>query len=574
MKKGIMIALVLMFVGVSAAYFLMRPPGDIVTVDTGFAEYLPADTIAVISLRNLNDTVDNFPDTATGKFLDKETMTRILTDMGAETVDIQAYNDGHDKVFEVLHNPAFRMIFGDDVDLAVLPVDKALFIADINKALKQSLLILATTNSADIIGIFSTKILKKSVEEFTHGSLVMTRITLEDGSFVFAYTDKNRLLVALEPLVIEKSLKQRGAETVLAKNKNFLDAVKFWEQVPVESVRSRAFIQSDFIRQVLLEAENEEVRQIGQYLSGIHFLASVGGRNQDRWQEESMAAYSYDELDPLIKESVKLTLDSNNETLHMLSVNPLVYSWMADISTSSFLEGMKTDKEQYAAIDAQVKKELGVSLEKLVKSFGPQSGMTLNKIVQTGMFPLPELVFAVQIMDRELVDNALSKVREKMSARGMVVEQTEVNGQIIYSWPILPGETAQPAMILTNNMLYLSNGLFSLQKIIALEKEGKKLPEATGKKLGPDLSAMVKEANSGALLLWPACLSVQLEGVAGWAASMIEASEGVKAGFLKDELLRFVGSSEVIVFTSSLTREHGYGSLVVVDNQEGKTFEK
>jgi hypothetical protein len=568
MKKGIAIALVVIAVGVSAGYFFMYPHGKTVTVDTGFAEYLPADTVAVISLRDINGTVDNFPDTPLGKFLSQETMTRIMTDMGAGAEDIQAYNDGYDKLFGVLRNPAFRMVFGDDVDFAVLPVEKSLFMADISKALKQSLLLLATTSSADMIETSATKILKKSVEEFSHGSLTMTRVTLEDGSFVFAYTDNDRLLVALDPGVIEKSLQQRKSGVVLAKNKNFLDAVEFWEQTPLELVQNRAFFQSDFVRQMLLAAEDKEVQRVGEYLRGIHFIASVGGRNQGRWQEESVATFVYDELDPLIKESVRLSLDSRNETLNLLNVNPLAYSWMVDSGTSSFLEGMRTDKEVYAEMDALVKKELGVGLEDLVKSFGPQHGMALNRIVQTGVFPLPELVFAIQVSNRELIANVLGEIQGKMSEQGLVVEQQEVDGQAIYSWPILPGEAAQPAIVLTDDMLYFSNGLSELKKTIALGEKSQKVPESVVQALGADLSDKVRDANSGVAVLWPARLSAQLDGLASWGVSMLEGSQGIKAGLLKDELLRLIGSSEVIVITSSVTRDRGYGSVFVVDSQE------
>lgn len=564
-----MIALVLSVVGLGAGYFFIYPQGESVTVDTGFAEYLPADTVAVISLRDINSRVDNFPNTATGKFLSKETMTRILTDMELGAGVIQAYNAGYDKLFEILHNPAFMMVFGDDADLAVLPVDKSLFTANIDKALEQSLLLMATTNSADIIELFAGKILKKSVEKFPHGALTMTRITLEDGAFIFAYTDKNRLLVALDPVVIEKALQRRDSGDVLSSGKNFLDAVNFWEKAPVEQVKSRVFIQGDFIRQVLLEAKDGEVQRVGEYLQGISFIASVGGRNQDRWQEESMVSYVYDELDPLIRESVRLSMDSHNETLHLLKTRPLIYNWMADISTASFLEGMRTDEGVYADINAQVQQQLGVSLEDLVKSFGPQSGSTLNRIIDDEFMPLPEIVQAVQITNRELIGNVLNKVREMMSARGMPIEYQEVDGLTIYSRSILPVAAAQISIVLSDDMFYLSNGLSELKKIISPGKEAEKTKTAESVKqvLGAELSDKVKAANSGVLVLWPARLSVQLEGLAAWAVSMFESSRQMKVGFLKDELLRFLGSSEVIVFTSSVTRERGYGSFIMMDSQ-------
>jgi hypothetical protein len=229
---------------------------------------------------------------------------------------------------------------------------------------------------------------------------------------------------------------------------------------------------------------------------------------------------------------------------------------------------MRADEEVYAEMDAQVKKELGVSIEDLSKAFGPQGSMTLNRIVQGGMFPLPEMIIAVKIGDRELVANILELLKGKMSEQGLVIEQREEQGKTIYSWPILPGEAAQPAIVLTDDMLYISNGLTGLKKTIALGEEGKKIPESMEKVLGADLSDKIKNANSGVFVLWPARLSVQLEGFANWAVPMIESSGGVSVGFLKDELLRLIGSSEVIVFSSSVTRERGYGSFIVMDHQK------
>ncbi len=567
MTKNLMITLAVVLVVVGTVYLLFYQPDEIVTVDISFSEYLPADTVAVFSLRNINSMVDNFPDTAIGQFFDKNNMARIMAELEAGPDDIQAYKAGYDRLFAALHHPAFRMVFGDDVDLAILPVDKSLFNIDFTKALQQSFLLMATSNVADMLEILSTKILTKTVEEFAHGSLIMTRITLDDGSFVFAYTDQSRLLVALEPGMIAQALTQRESGVGLAENEHFIAAVKFWQQAPVKLVQSRAFIQGDFIRKMLLEADNKEVQRIGQYLQGIHFVASVGGRNQDRWQQESMTAYSYDALDPLIRASVGLSMTNKNETLHMLSADPLAYGWLADLGTSSILEGLKTDQRLFTDLNAQLKNELGVSLEQLLQSFGSQGGMGLNRIVQSGIFPLPELVFAVQVKDRELIYNVLNKIRAKMSAQGLVVEYKEVNGQTIYSWPILPGEAAQPAIVLTDDMLYLTNGISSMKEMITLKQEGTTLLEPMKEALGVDLTAKIKDANSGVFVFWPARLSAQLDGVASWAVSIIESSEGVHVGFLKDELLRVLGSSEVIVLTSSLTRERGYSSMIIVDRQ-------
>ncbi|RUM38696.1 MAG: hypothetical protein DSY57_02150, partial [Desulfobulbus sp.] len=127
MKKIGLLLLLAFVLGAGSAYFFSRTKSP--AMDTAYAAYLPPDTLAVVSLRDLSGLTDIFPKTALGHFLSKETMGAILADMHADKADIDGYAKGYDQVFSVLHNPGFRMVFGDDVELAWISTDPGMFSA-------------------------------------------------------------------------------------------------------------------------------------------------------------------------------------------------------------------------------------------------------------------------------------------------------------------------------------------------------------------------------------------------------------------------------------------------------------
>ena len=122
MKKIILVVLLLLGVA-GATYYITRPSSSL-SLDY-YAEYLPQDTLATVSLIDLKGLSERFPASALGRFFAKPTMHGMLSELGVPDQGLQEYDDIYDGIADVLTNPAFRQVFGDDAVVALLPPDGA-----------------------------------------------------------------------------------------------------------------------------------------------------------------------------------------------------------------------------------------------------------------------------------------------------------------------------------------------------------------------------------------------------------------------------------------------------------------
>lgn len=567
MKKIGLLLVVVVLLGITTVYFLSQKSET--PEANSFADYLPPDTLATISLRDLNGFVDLFPDTALGNFVSKETMGRILTDLRVEPKVLSDYDAAYDQLFSILRHPAFRVIFGDDVDLALLSVDADLFADSPQQALEKSLVIMATTSSSKALETFARTLLKKDVTEFVRGDLSLTRIHLDQEGSLYAYTEGHRLILARDPAAIERCVAARTSETSLLQEESFAAAMQFWQELSMTKQYSRAFVQLDRLQPYLLAAKDKDLQQIGRYLEGMQFVGTAGGRNGKSWQLESAGRYTYSFLDPAVQELVD-SASPENATLHLLGETPLVYSWSSSLGSSALLKTLSaTDEQQYRDLDSRMQQELGFSLDQVVRAFGPQYGFFLKEIVHEGLFPLPKVVFFLQIKDRKVAEALLDRIRKKAMERKLPDEQQHrAGGHTIYSWPLLPGEATQPAVVLTEDILYLANGPATLQQVLSTERKGTWLPNTVAEQLGPEAARWVRTANNGVLVFWPDRFAHQVRGAADWLAGMVEASRGGSISVLKDELLVLLQSTEVAVFVSDLFVDHGRAMVRFQQNRE------
>ncbi len=565
--KKISLLLVILLLGAGGVYLLSRTSE--VPADTGYADYLPPDTLATISLRDLSGLTDLFPKTALGNFLSKETMARILADLQVEPKVIRDYTEGYDQLFAILHNPGFRMIFGDDVDLALLPVDADLFAGNPQQAMEKSMVLLATTSSSKALQTFARTLLHKDVSEFVSGDLSLTRIQLDDANTVYAYTEGSRLILARNPAAIERCVRAKASGKTLRQAEHFLAVMEFWQGLSMTKTYSRGFIQLDRLQPYLLASEDEDLQKAGRYLEGMQFVGTAGGRTENDWKVESISRYDYAFLDPAVKELVD-SASKENRTLQLLDENPLLYSWSSSLGSSTLLETLSaTEEERYRKLDNRLQQELGLSLEKVVQAFGPQYGFILKEIVQEGMFPLPKLVVFLEVKDPQVAEALLKQVRQKAVDRGMTGEQQQQVGRdTIYSWALLPGEATQPAVALTENMLYLANGPDSLKRILKSEKDRSRLPDGVAMRLGPEAAKRVETANNGVFIFQPSRFAGQVRSAADWLAGMVEASRGGSISVLKDEVLLLLQSTEVAVFVSDIFPDHGRAMMTFKENRE------
>ncbi|MEA2115475.1 MAG: DUF3352 domain-containing protein [Thermodesulfobacteriota bacterium] len=560
MKK--ILILVLLFAGAAGAVLYFSRSTSPVESEY-YADYLPVETLATVSLIDLKGLTDSFPASSLGRFLAKPTVHGIMTELGAAPEDIDSYDEMYDGLAGVMTNPAFRQVFGDDAVLAVLSPDPARLRTEPEQEVQHSLLVFGTSSVSGPLDSFARLVMSKSVTKETVEGLNLTRIQLDENEVIYGYADGSVLVLAYAPDSIAQAIKQKQAGGGLQESAFFAAAKKFWSGSAEGREYAHTYVNIAQIRTLFAASEEQKARDAANFLQGFKGAGSVIVDQQGELNITTRMEYDFASLNELIRHQYQ-SISKENLSLDLLTPQTLVYYWASTLD-KEFVKGLlsATDEKQYKQAEARVQKELGLSLDEIVAAVGPQSGVVVNEIVNTGLFPLPKAIFFLQIRDHKVAQQVLDNVRSKIAERGFAAEQSqEVNGHTIYFWSVLPGEATQPAMVLTDNMLYIANGKSSLEALVAGDRSQAIVPADMAANLGPELVTMIESSNYNTFIMSPARLATEVKDAADWLSGMMAATKGVSAEKLKQEILTLMHSVDIVTATSDIQKDHAVSALV------------
>jgi hypothetical protein len=571
MNRKTAIFLCLIAVCGAGLYFILQmkaaPSGQ-------YARHLPPDAVGTVSLTHLNTITDTFAASALGRFLAKDTVHAILQDLRAGENEIAAYDRFHDGIAEVMTNPAFRTVFGDDATVALLPPDRGQLVRSPVETLRQSLVVIARTSAAGALDLFSRLLTGSKVSRETVDGLELTKLTLERNQVIYGYSDDKTVFLAYAPAAIKACVNAGKAGNTLEKTALFQQARAFWQPYPDEKTYSRVFLNAPVVAELLSISGNPEVKQSSEWLQGVDSMVSLSYATDQGLESRARSTYRYDRLHPLVKSAVDAAAPSNR-SLSLLKEQSLAYNWSSSLRPEIFLQtfaGREQDKEE---ANRAVREHLGVSLDELGQAFGPQYGGVLDDIVRTGLFPVPKMTLFVEVRDRRIAETVLTALRRKIAETGMLSEETEeAAGQVIYSWPLLTSEGAQPSVVLTDSMLYLAGGIQPLKDILAGTAAPDALAAPVAEKMGAELAQRVAKANFGSLVVYPERMSRQTADMIDWLAGILATTKNISIARLNREVAQLMQSTELLAATTHLTKEQADWTLTlrkVREQPAGKT---
>ncbi|RUM40465.1 MAG: hypothetical protein DSY80_10195 [Desulfocapsa sp.] len=560
MKK--ILVFVLLFAGIAGAALYVNHSLRLSNT-TYYADYLPAETLATISLIDLNGLTDNFPSSPVGQLLEKKTMHSFLNQLGADPGQINSYDEVYDNVAGVMTNPAFRQVFGDDAVVALLAPDLFQLRDDPEAEILRSLLIFGTSAISGPVDSFSRLVGSKEISTVTVDGLDISRIQLDDEE-MYGYAENGTLVLAWSTANIVTAVAQKKAGRSLRESASFVTAERFWSGFSSSRQYVQSYVNIARLQRLLAASKEHNAGETADFLQGFKGMESVLMQQGNELRMHSRVEYDFASLNEIFKRQYQ-SLAEKNLALSLLTRQALAYYWSCTLDREFIRESLSLKNEgQYRQLDAAVLKELGISLDKIIAAVGPQYGLVMNDIVNAGMFPLPKVIFFLQIRDHKIAQQLMDRVRKKIAERGFAAEQSlQVGKNVIYYWSILPNEATQPALVLTDNMLYIANGKSSLESLAAGNVSQDKLPADMADTLGPALVKNVEDGNYSTFIMRPARLADEGGDAVHWLIGMLAAEKGMSVGSLEAELLKAIRSIDVIAATSNFQKEHADSVLVI-----------
>lgn len=552
MKKIVGIILCLVVAVSAGVYLLMQKKG---AAAGQYAKYLPQDAVAAVSLTHLNTITDTFAATPLGHFLAKDTMQAIMQEMRVKQKDREAYGQMHDTIAQIMNNPAFRTVFGDDATVALLSPDQQALVQDPVSALRASLVIVAMTPASGALDLFSRLVTSNSVTRETVDGLQLTKIVIDPKQTVYGYADGQTVLLAYAPAVLKTCMATRKAENSLEKATAFKEATAFWQPYPVEKTYSRIFLNTAKLTELLKSSSNPEIKQSSELLQGVATTVSLTFTTDRGLESRARTKYRYEQLHPMVQSAID-SASTPNQSLHLLKEQSLAYNWSSSLRVKMLANSLSSQKQGGQQANTAVRETFGVSLDELDRAVGPQYGGVFSDIVNTGLFPVPKMTLFLGIRDRKIAETALNGLRRKITGYGLASEEQEtVAGSTIYSWPVLPGDAAQPAIVLTDSMLYLASSKQPLKDILTDKATSSALAAPVAEKLGPELSGRVGRANFGSVVIYPERMARQAGDMMDWLAGILATTKNISISRLCQEWRQLMQSTELIAITTDLTKD-------------------
>ena len=558
MKKRAGIILCLVAVCAAGLYFLMQKK----TVSGQYARYLPQDAVGTVNLTHLNTVTDSFAASALGRFLAKDTIHAVLQEMGAQPKEIAEYDRLYDAVAEVTANPAFRAVFGDDATLALLSPDRKGLAQNPAETLRQSLVVVAQTSAAGALDLLTRLIKDATISRETVDGLDLVKIIVDKTQVIYGYAEGKTVLLGYAPTALKACVAAAKSDASLDKAALFKEANTFWQPYPDATTYTRMYLNLPLAADFLKTSTVPEIKESGEMLQGVDSMFSVTYGTEQGLESRGRSGYRYDQLHALVKSAVDAA--GANQTLSLLKEQTMAYNWASSLRPEMIVKSLAANEKEYREIDGKVRQMLGVSVDELGRAFGPQYGGVLDDIVRAALFPLPKMTLFVGIRDRKIAETALTGLRRTIAGAGMIGEEREqVAGQTIYFWPVLADEAAQPAIVVTDSMLYLATSKQPLKDILTGKTAPDVLAAPVTQNLGAELGERVAKANFGSFVLYPQRMSRQTGETIDWLAGILATTKKISVSRLNRELVQLMRSTELVAATSHLGKERADWTMTV-----------
>ncbi|MCD4764531.1 MAG: DUF3352 domain-containing protein [Desulfobacterales bacterium] len=476
MKKIVILIVVLGLVAIGTSYLLKPALKEVKP-----AKLLPADTMLMVELVNLEKSIDGFKSGKLGQKLKEIDLTGVMQNLEVPIKAIEEYEKTKSAVLSTLDSMLFKELFGQETVLAVLPLKiDHLTPEGLNKALGSLVLISRPKSSAELVE-FASRILAKNLKFQTEVYAEYEIKSFElDSDITVHYSLADGLLVA--------TLDRQAIKTCLDLRKNqqpSLDQNEYYRNLrsKLASPGTKTFVYNNtkkMYESILnisrLIIKEEEFSDTERSLAAFNGLKAIGFASyddgSDLLQDRTLVMIDKKGLEPVYAKAY-CSEPGENKTLQIVPDNTLVYYWANNMYLKSFwdiyFENQYLNDEEKESMKTSLEKETGVSFDEVLQAFGNQFGLILTDINTGGLFPIPELTFFVETANQDTVAKLMDSVTQKS---GMVLQKEEFN-DIKINYIMLPfGNDVQPAYAFFNGFCIVSINHQLIKDIISTYKNG------------------------------------------------------------------------------------------------------
>ncbi len=516
--KKVLLAVVFVLCGVGMFLWLQGSQDEAVSA----ADCLPSNVLFYTEQHDFTDMYQVFMDSRLGRTIARLDYQGIAAQIGESGNVLMEVDNSMKRVSKILADPAFDEILGKEFSLALFPANS--FAAD-NPAqdIEERLLVIARPRHGSRLVKLLAPLLSKDIEQSTvqYGSHTITRYYIDKDYTVSTAYVGGLLLAGLEERLVRKSLDYYDSrENTLASNKDFKKLHSGFQGAQLFSYLSIPALldQGRVICKSLPDGEREEFLALLKEWEGWGGGAYGGWHEEDLVRDKAEILFDRTLLDKRVARLFDVKPGTNN-TLALVPQDALLYYWTNTLNLPLIWDLYSTgaNQQQPQALEIlrrELRNSAGVELEDVLAMIDNEFGVIVKDVGREGV-PLPKVSLIVQLRQPEkflkvfrvLLDNAEIPVSEK-----------EYHGQEVSYWGVAPQGGLQPAFVLLDNYLLVSNSLDLVQQIADL-----KVDHMNSLSHSPVMKVFgngLLEKNNSVTYVHIAKLADSLKEIASWVASM------------------------------------------------------
>lgn len=473
----VVIAAVIAVIAVGGWYFL-KPSREEVTP----AEILPADTLMMVELIDLERSIDNFKSGKLGQKLKEIDFGGVMQKLGVQPNEIENYIKIKTSILSTIDGILFKEIFGQEAVVAILSIKiDSLEPKELIKALGSVVLISRPKHNADIVGfisrVFATKL---DCQTENYSGYVIHGCELENDLSVYFSLADGLMIISLDRETVKKCLDLRvNNQTSLANNEYYQ---KLRDRLGSSEIRGFVYNNTEKMYENILDivrlfsSKEDKLAGIERSLASLKGLKAIGYASYDDGSDllydKMLVMLDKSGMDPVYAKLYSIK-PKTNKTLKMVPNNTMGYYWANTLDLMSYLELYSRESflsdEAKKSIEAKFEKAVGISLDEVLHAFGNEFGLTLTDIVTGGPFPIPKLTFFIEVTNQDTVVKLIESAIQKF---GIGLEQ-EAFEDVEISYLVLPfGKNIQPSYALFNGYCMISISRQLIKDMISTYKNG------------------------------------------------------------------------------------------------------
>jgi hypothetical protein len=519
---------VVCIIGAAGAYlYLFSTDG----ADIDAAEILPADTVFMIQMSELESKLNAFKEGQLGRTLMGIDWSRVLKEMDVGEDDIKDFNHYRDAAADFFDSLFFKEVFGKKMVMAFrLPGFEDIESPDDLRRLLDAIVLVSyprhNTKLLDMVSRYSAMPLALKTE--TADGWQLSSFEVEGGLRVYFGITKGALVATLGRDSLLTCLRQSqnpGQSDSLAGTANYTELKKrLFNHAHAGSFAYGNFelLQAKLID--LLEASDieqeatAELESLWGALKGMPAGGMVFLGDDPRFRHsKSLLLMDKNRLSPMVAKTLSIPAQENR-TLELTPRGALLHGWRNNFDPETIWKTIVREGNLKAKdirrIEMQVQNLTGVNLDQLLGAFGQQFAIVIQDIITGGLFPLPQLTFMTEVRQPETIHTGLANLTRNL---GTPLKQEDYNGVSI-SYIGLPFlANLSPAYCIHNNFFILASNRDLLKQCVETDNGGQNLTT------DPAFQAVDKglsDTNSAIVFIHSARINDRLQDVAKWGSTM------------------------------------------------------